>query len=1073
MHNLITWFARNGVAANLLMAAIAIAGIYSLVTKKIPLEVFPEFESNIIKISVPYRGSTPEEVEESVVIRIEEAIAEVEGIERITSFASENSASIRVEVHDDYDRRDVLNDVKSQVDSISTLPELAERPSISLSTNYRSVIGVVLYGDLNERDLKTLGEQVREQIASLPEVTDAQLQGVRPYEIVIEIDEDTLRRYGLSFDTVARALRNSSIDVSAGTLKTAAGEIALRTKGRAYDQQAFEDIVIRSREDGVRITLADIATVSNDFNENPFIARFNGQRCVLIAISREGNQSAITIAADIKTYLAESAPHLPDGVGIDYWGDRSKIVKGRLSTLIGSGWKSMVLVFLMLTLFLRPSLAFWVVIGIPVCFLGALALMPYLGVSINVVSLFAFILVLGVVVDDAIVCGENIYTWNQRGIDAQTAAIEGSKEVAVPVIFGVLTTMLAFVPMMLGSGFHGKWQGQIAIVVIAVLAFSLIESKLILPSHLAHSLREKKPSFWQKILPTFILRIHSALLGFFNRIQRFFSRGLELLIEKIYQPLLHWTLEWRYLTLAFFVSILILFLGLIAGGRISRVSFPRIESETVTCKLTMQEGTPFHITQSHILRIEETVRDLQKDYLDENGDSMIEAYITSIGGQGLSSSRSRGSQGQSHLGEVVFTLTPPEKRSKQISSVAIVKDWRQRIGEIIGAKELFFRAEMFRGRDPIDIQLTGPDPEQLTDAASRIGKQLTSYTGLFDISDSLDQSRAEIQLRIKPEAEQFGLTMADLARQVRQAFFGEEIQRLQRGRDEVRVMMRYPEDARRSLASLDHMRIRTSNGEEVPFTTVAQATIGRSFPRIQRIDRHRALNIRADADKKNADLDAIRLDLSQYLQQLMRDYPGMRYSFEGEARDEREANTAMLAGILLIVFGIYAMLAIPFRSYVQPLIVMSVIPFGLIGAVLGHLIEGHSLSKLSEFGMLALSGVVVNDSLVLVDFINRKVKEEGLSVFAAVQIAGTARFRAILLTSITTFAGLYPLLQLKSTQAQILIPMAISLGYGILFATIITLFLVPINYLILEDIKSLYQQPSASPKPSTMKKKSP
>ena len=1058
MHGLITWFARNGVASNLLMAAIAIAGIYTLVTKKIPLEVFPEFETNMISIGVPYRGATPEEVEESVVIRIEEAVAEVEGIERMTSYASENSASISIEIDDEYNQRDVLADVKSRVDSVSTLPDLAERPTIRLANYYRSVISVVIYGDLNERDLKQLGEQVRDEIAALPRVTDAQLQGIRPYEIVIEIDEDTLRRYGLTFDEVSRALRNSSIDVSAGTLKTAAGEIALRTKGRAYDQKAFNDIVIRSREDGVRITLADIATVSNDFNENPFIARFNGQRCVLISVSREGNQSAIQIADDIKDYMAESKSRLPDGVGIDFWGDRSKIVRGRLNTLINSGGKSMLLVFLMLTLFLRPSLAFWVVIGIPVCFLGALALMPYLGVTINIVSLFAFILVLGVVVDDAIVCGENIYTWRQRGVDSQTAADEGAREVAVPVIFGVLTTMLAFVPMMLNTSSHGKWQGQIAIIVIAVLAFSLVESKLILPSHLAHSLRDKKPSMWGLFLPAFILRPCSKIGDLFNHFQQWFARGLEKLIEKLYQPALMWALEWRYLTLAIFVGTLTLFIGLLLGGRISMVFFPRVESETVTCRLTMQEGTPFHITESHIMRIEGVVDEMKKDYVDENGRSMIEANITSIGGQGLSSSRSRGSQGQTHLGEVVFNLTPPEERTKQISSRAIVIDWRERIGEITGAKELYFRAEMFRGRDPIDVQLTGPDPDQLSEAATLIGKQLGTYTGLFDITDSLDESRAEIQLRIKPEAEQFGLTMADLARQVRQAFYGEEIQRLQRGRDEVRVMMRYPEDARRSLASLDNMRIRTSEGEEVPFTSVAEASIGRSFPRIQRIDRHRALNIRADADKETADLGAIREDLSTYMKTLIRDYPGMRYSFEGEARDERESNSAMIAGVLLIVFGIYAMLAIPFRSYVQPLIVMSVIPFGLIGAVLGHLIEGQSLSMLSLFGMMALSGVVVNDSLVLVDFINRKVKQDGLTIFEAVHIAGASRFRPILLTSITTFAGLYPLLQLKSTQAQILIPMAVSLGYGILFATVITLFLVPINYLILEDIKSLYRK---------------
>ncbi len=1058
MHGFITWFARNAVAANLLMATIAIAGIYSLATKKIPLEVFPEFQTEVINIGVPYRGATPEEVEESVVIRIEEAVAEVEGIERMTSFATENAASVRIEIDDAYDRRDVLADVKSQVDSISTLPELAERPSIRLADFYRSVISVVLYGDLSERDLKRLGEQVRDEIAALPRVTEAQLQGVRPYEIVIEIDEDTLRRHGLTFDEVARALRNSSIDVSAGTLKTAAGEIALRTKGRAYDQKAFDDIVIRSREDGVRITLADIATVSNDFNENPFIARFNGKRCVLIAVAREGNQSAIQIARDIKDYMAESKNRLPDGVGIDFWGDRSKIVHERLDTLVGSAWKSMLLVFIMLTLFLRPNLAFWVVLGIPVCFLGALAVMPYLGVTINIVSLFAFILVLGVVVDDAIVCGENIFTWSQRGIDPQTAAVEGAKEVAVPVVFGVLTTMLAFVPMMMSNTFHGKWQSQIALIVIAVLAFSLVESKLILPAHLAHSLRERKSSPWELLLPGFLLRACGGASDLFRRFQNGFAGGLQQVIQRVYQPCLGWALQWRYLTLSVFASVLLVFIGLISGGRIPRVPFPAVESETVTCRLTMQEGTPFEITEAHILRIEDVVGEMKKDYVDENGKSMIEASITSIGGQGISSSRSGGSQGQTHLGEVVFTLTPPERRNKQISSMAVVRDWRERIGEIIGAKELYFRAEMFRGRDPIDIQLTGPNPGQLTEAAELIGKQLETYSGLFDITDSLDQSRAEIQLRIKPEAQQFGLTMADLARQVRQAFYGEEIQRLQRGRDEVRVMMRYPEDARRSLASLDTMRIRTAEGQEVPFTTVAQATIGRSFPRIQRIDRHRALNIRSDADKETADLDAIRTDLGEFLQKLIRDYPGMRYSFEGEARDEREARSTMLAGLVLIVFGIYAMLAIPFRSYTQPLIVMSVIPFGFIGAVIGHLIEGHTLSMLSNFGMLALSGVVVNDSLVLVDFINRKVKREGVPVLDAVRTAGAARFRPILLTSVTTFAGLYPLLQLKSTQAQSLIPMAISLGYGILFATLITLFLVPINYLVLEDIKSLYRK---------------
>ncbi len=1052
---MISWFARNGVAANLLMFAIMIAGIYTLIKGDIPVEVFPEFEINQISIQVPYRGATPEEVEESIVSRIEEAIIDVEGIEKVVSYASESGANISIEVYDSYDRRDVLDDVKNRVDSISTFPEEAERPQLSLAQGWRSVISVVLYGDMTETDLKELGKQVRDDIANLPDVSAADLQGVRPYEIAVEIDEATLQRYQLSFNEVAQALRNSSIDVPAGTLRTDSGQVVLRTKGRAYTGREFEEIVVLTAEDGTRVRLGDIATVTDGFDERPFLARFNGRRCVLIMVSREGKQNAIKISRQVKDYMTNQAS-LPPGVGIDYWSDTAKIVKGRLDTLVDSATKSLLLVFLVLTLFLRPSLAVWVVIGIPVCFLGAIAFMPPLGVTINIMSLFGFILVLGVVVDDAIVTGENIYTKQKLGLPPQEASILGTKEVARPVIFGILTTVLAFIPLMFGTGFHGRAQRHIALIVIPVLMFSLVESKLILPSHLSHSLRHLVKNLAGFFLPTFVVRLGSGLYRKLSAFQSMIANGLEWFVKNVYQPVLRVALDYRYTTIAIFFAGFAIIIAMMMGGQVKYVNFPRVQSERATATLTMQEGTPYEVTKSHIDRMQAIAMELREEYRDDDGTPIIRNILCAVGGQGVSSSRRRASTGQDHLGEATFYVRAPEERTSTITTTDLANEWRKRIGPILGAKELSFRAEIGRGGDPIDIELIGPSLEKLTEVSAKIKNHLEEYPNLFDISDSVDDTNDEIRLQIRPEAEHFGLTEAALARQVRQAFYGEEIQRIQRGRDEIRVMLRYPERRRKTLASLKAMRIRTPDGGEVPFTAVAEAINAKSFPRIQRIDRNRAINVRADADKDKADIPAITNSIREYLDEMLLDYPGIQYSFEGEAREARENQDTTVFGAILLIFGIYTMLAIPFKSYVQPLIVMSVIPFGLIGAVLGHMLHGFSLSMLSFFGMLALAGVVVNDSLVLVDFINRRC-QEGMKTFEAAFTGGGARFRAIILTSFTTFAGLYPLITLKSTQAQFLIPMALSLGYGVLFATCITLFLVPINYLILEDIKGLFR----------------
>lgn len=1036
---MIPWFTRNGVAANLLMVSIVFAGFFAL-ARSIPTEVFPEFELDIVTVSVPYRGSTPAEVEEAIVIRIEEAIQDLQGIKQITSTASEGSGTVSIEVEKGYDSREVLDDIKNRVDAINTFPVETEKPVISLAKPRGEVITVVIASEMSERDLRVLGEQIRDEIAALPRITQVSLGGVRPYEVAIEVSEQTLQRYGLTLAAVAQAIRNTSVDLPAGAIKTSAGEILLRTKGQAYVQEDFEDIVLITRQDGTRLTLGDIADVTDGFEETPLFARFNGKPCVLVAVARVGDQNAITLANDVKNYLAERQETLPSGVALHYWNDRSRIVVGRLNSLLNSAIQGGFLVLLVLALFLRPMVAFWVCLGIPVAFMGAVALMPYLGVTINIISLFGFILVLGIVVDDAIVTGENIFTHFQRGEDGETAAIAGTKEVAVPVVFGVLTTVVAFIPIMMIGGFRGKIFAQIPLIVIPVLLFSLIESKLILPAHLKH-LRMKRRS--------------GLLLTRLERIQRWFADGLQGFAHRLYRPSLDFCLTHRYATLCTFIFIASFLFALLASNRILFVFFPRVASESATASLSMPLGTPEEVTAKHIAHMAAEAHALRAE-LNDNPDNeeVILDIVSAVGGQGVVTGRRRGgaSSGQSHVGEVSMRIVPPENRKSEISSMAVVQQWRQRIGPIPGAQELNFRAELGRGGSPLDIQLSGPDFDDLSTAAEEVKELLANYPALFDIADTFQDGKPEIKLRIKPEAEALGLSMTALATQARQAFFGAEAQRIQRGREDVRVMVRYPREERSSLANLEQMRIRTPDGTEVPFSQVASADMGRAFSTITRIDRNRTINVTADANKETANLETIKLALAERLPQIVSPFPGMQFSLEGEAREQAESFGSVIFGGIGVLFIIYSLLAIPFRSYLQPFVVMSVIPFGLACAILGHVIMGQSVSMMSIFGMLALSGVIVNDSLVLVDYINRK-RTTGESIFVSVRTAGVARFRAIMLTSMTTFAGLLPMMFEKSTQAQFLIPMAISLGWGVMLGTFVTLLLVPINYLILEDFR--------------------
>lgn len=1030
MNALISWFTRNSIAANLLMLAILLWGIASL--GKIIVEAHPAWQMDMVTVSMSYRGATPEEIEESIILRIEEITQDLVGIKSISSEAIEGSGTVTFEVREDYDPRELSEDIKARIDTIITFPEDADKPVIALTQRRWEVISVIVAADMPEQELRKVGEWVRDDIVGLPGVSLVQLTSVRPYEVAIEVPEKNLRRYGLTLNDVSQSINRASLNLPAGTVKSSAGEILLRTKGQAYVREDFERIVLLPREDGSHLRLGDIATVIDGFEEEPLSTTFNHKRSVKIEVFRVGKQSVIDIARTVKQYIADNKNRMPPGVELTYWRDQAESIKIRLSTLLNSAIQSMLLIFIVLTLFLRMSIAIWVSVGIPVAIVGCFAIMPMLGVSINYTSVGAFIMVLGLVVDDAIVTGESIYARVRKGLDADsvTAAIKGTQDVAVPVTFGMLTTVMAFYGLMMNTGGPlSRIFNVVPIIVISVLIFSFIESKFILPAHLRH------------------IRIDTdGHENFLSRWQRRFADGLESAIARFYTPLLAKVVQRRYFSLSLFIAIFIILLSLIASGRVAFTFFPRTQSDTARGSLTMPVGTPFATTQKQVMKMAKAAETLQQKYIDpETEKSIITSIFSSVGSTGGASNP------QSHLGRVMFQIVPPEIRTLEVSSQQLAREWRQLIGAIPGAEKVSFIGHIRHGGMPLDIELKGQDFALLSDLSEQIQAYLMGYPGVFDISDNHEAGKEELQLSIKPEAELLGLTLDDLATQVQQAFLGQEAQRIQRGRDDVRIVVRYPADERHSVANLKDMHIRTPSGLEVPFADVAVIKVERSAAAIHRTDRFRTLNVTADINKKTVRLEVLKRDLKAWLKQTVSEHPGVQYSLKGEAQDQSESFASVVSGALLALVGIYAMLAIPFRSYSQPLIVMSAIPFGLLGAVVGHLLLGINLTINSILGMVALIGIVVNDSLVLVDFINRR-KLAGENIDDAVTHAGAARFRPIMLTSLTTFAGLLPLMFEKNVQAQFLIPMAVSLGFGILFATFITLLLIPINYMILEDL---------------------
>jgi multidrug efflux pump subunit AcrB len=1045
------WFTGNHVAATLVGLAFVVAGAAALLTGRVRREVFPEVAPNIVTVQVVFPGATPTEVEQGVCLRVEEAVEGVTGVDKITSSANEGVGLVVIEALEDADIDRVLDDVKNRIDAITNFPADIEQPVVSRLVVRKEVVAVSVYGDADEATLKRLAEQARERLAALPEISQVELAAVRPWEISIEVSEDALRRHGLTFDDVARAVRRGSVDLPGGAIKAAEGETLLRTQGQAYRGEDFAALALLTRPDGTRVTVGDVARVVDGFAEDDVAARFDGKPAALLRVFRVGAQDAIAVTAAVRRWVAGDGQRLlPPGVRMATWRDESVILKGRIDLLVGNAIQGLVLVFVLLALFLQLRVALLVCIGIPISFLGAVALMPTFDVSINMISLFAFLLVLGIVVDDAIVVGENVVLHRASGASPLLAALRGGREVRSPVFASVLTTVAAFLPMLLSvPGSDAQVWRVIPLIVIPVLLISLIESQLCMPAHLAIVPRDD---------PT---RRPIAPVRAWTAVQSAFQRGLDAVTRRVYQPVLETTLRWRYTTIAGAIALLALAIGGVRAGYPRFVFFPTVDGDNIVVSLTMPQGTPVDVTGAQLAHIERAARDVLAEFdAERRGEPLLQHMLATVGSQPWAVEQARnGGQRDAqfvtgaHLAELNVQLLPSERR--QLSSDAIMARLRARVGSIPDAVELQFTTSFFSTGKDVDVELYHEDQQVLRAAVDDLLGELRRMPEVKDAATSYRAGKPELELRIRPTAEPLGLAQQDLARQVRQAFHGEEAQRVQRGRDDVKVMVRYPESGRRSLQDLDALRIRTPSGDEVPLAEVATATAGRSASTITRVDRKRALRVSGEIDENDRDASpaAINARLRQHvLPALVERHSGLSWAMQGDQKKQADLLRSLAGGFAIALFLIYALMAVPLKSFVQPLLIMTAIPFGVVGAIAGHLLTGYDLSILSMFGVIALAGVVVNDNIVLVDWVNQR-RAEHASVFDAVRTAGAARLRPILLTSLTTFGGLTPLLLEKSVQARFLVPMAVALGFGVMFATLISLLLVPSLYLVLDDVR--------------------
>ncbi len=1019
----IAWMVKNPVAANLLMLIFLIGGFATF--KSIKQEVFPELSADLVSVSVAYPGGTPEEMEQSVCLVVEEAMRGIEGVEEVTSTAREGSASIVAELIEGVDRIKVYQDIKSEIDRITTFPEDAERPVVALATRRRDAMALVIYGDTSDQNLRNLAEQVRERFLQNEKITQVELTGTRNLEISIEVSQDTLRRFGLDHQSLASTIKTQSREISGGGIKTDSGETLIRMRERRDYGIEFAQTPVLASEDGTLLTVGEIAEVLDGFEDSDRLATYNGMPAIMVDIYRVGKQTPSDISEAVADILPQIQEQLPAGIGIEILNDRTEMFSQRADLLLRNGMLGLTLVLLVLGLFLEMRLAFWVMMGIPISFLGAILLMPAAGMSINMITMFAFIVALGIVVDDAIVVGENIYHHLQEGMDPMQAAVVGVREVATPVGFSILTNVVAFIPLMVMPGMMGRVISMLPVIVVSAFLISWVESLYILPAHLSHG-RKREPT---------------GIFGVLHRFQQRFSAAFRNWVRTRYGPVLEFCLAHRYLVVATALALLTFVGGYWASGRMGFSMFTVTESDFAKATATLHFGAPVEDTTIVAKRLEEAANAV----ISESGHpELAEGIFTDIG------------KGGSHSAEVRVFLADPEIRDEIMSTEAFVSAWRAKAGDIPGVRFIRYTSDEGGpgGGPALTIELRHNDITTLESAAQTLAVELENYALVQDVNDGVEEGKTQFDFTLRPEAISLGLSANNIGRQIRAAFEGTEVLRQQRGRNEVKVKVRLPKAERTRMYHFENFVLRTPDGGEVMLSDVVNVEVGKSYTTIKRRNGMRALTLVGDVRPKSKAGEVMAKLDTEYFPHLLDQYPGLSYSYEGRIADQRDSFGSMAVTLPLVLLAIYGLLAIPFRSYTQPLIVMASIPFGIIGAVLGHLLLGYEMTMMGIIGMLALSGVVVNDALVLISFANERRKKLK-SAHDAVVAAGIQRFRPILLTTLTTFGGLSPMIMETSRQAKFLIPMAISLGFGILFATFIALLLVPALYMVTEDLHDL------------------
>jgi len=1034
--SILTAFANNTVFANILLMLILMAG--GMATVSMIRENWPEFSVDIITISVTYPGADPEEVEEGISRKIEESLEGVEGIKQYTTESHENVGITTIEVKKNYEIKDVLDRVRAKVDAISNFPVDAEEPVITEITFKEPVMSLYLSGDMSERRVKEWAERIKDEIQHIPEISNVTVFGARDYEIAIEVSEARLREYGLSLNQVVEAVRRSNLNLSGGTIRTQGEEIRVRTVGRKYTSKELSQIVVLARPEGEIITLDRLAVINDGFREDPIRALINGEPSVLLITYKTQEEDALAISEAVQKFVADKQGQLPPGANLKIFYDNTEMLRARINLLSKNFAIGLGIVFLILWMFLNSRLSFWCGMGIPISIAGALAIVWALGGTINMISLFSLILVLGIVVDDAIVVGEAIYVQRKRGLTPLKAAVEGVCEVGLPVTAAVLTTIVGFLPLAYVGGVMGKFIAILPVVVIACLAISLVECLILLPAHLRHL-----PD------PTINHRRAGPICRTVGRIQGLTSRGMEWFVARIYTPFLSQALYWRYISFCTAIAILIMTLGLIRGGFVKFEVLPEIDGFIMTATLEFPEGTPPEVTGEALDRVDRALLRLADNTDTLSGEPLLEDRLSMVG-QTLEDFPRRGP----NLGSVQALLLPSERRG--IHTKELMVAWEAEIGAILGVKSLVISGfNAGPPGSPIEVWLQGHDMDQVLAGADDLMTWLSQFDGVYQIRSDYALGKNELQLKLKPEVRTLGLTVEDLAGQVYAGYYGDEALRLQRGRDDIRVKVRYTRDERRRRSSLEQMRIRTPQGYEVPLTSVADISFAPGYATITRTDGMRRVAVSADVDTQRANATEILAEFkSGFQKEIQTRYPGLQVALQGEHKKTRESLSTLLISYPLALMGMFIIIATIFRSYVQPFVIMFTVPFGIIGAVFGHMVLGYNLTMMSLFGIVALTGVVVNDAIVLIERINENLAG-GMAFFEAIIKGGARRFRAIFLTTISTVGGLLPLIAEKDLQAKFLIPMAVSLAAGVLFATVLTLVLVPSLLAILSDLRLL------------------